>query len=212
MIISEKSKQIISYFDEILPEAKCELLYNKDYELLIAVMLSAQTTDKSVNKITPILFRQYPSLDDLNNASLNDIEEVIKTIGLYKNKAQNLKGIVKMLIEDFNYSVPRSKEELLKLPGVGVKTANVVRVELFNESEFPVDTHVDRVSKRLGYADIKDDVSVVEKKLKRKFPKEKHAKLHHQFIHFGRYYCMAKKPKCEGCKLSTYCMFNKKKY
>ena len=210
-MISKKSQAIIEYFDQILPDAKCELLYNKDYELVIAVMLSAQTTDKAVNKITPKLFSTYKTLDELNNASIEDIMEQIKSIGLYKNKAINLKGIVKMLIEDFNSIVPKNKNDLLKLPGVGVKTANVVRVELFKESEFPVDTHVERLSKRLGYASLNDDVSVVEKKMKRKFPKDKHIKLHHQFIHFGRYYCTAKNPKCKDCPLSKYCTYIKKK-
>ena len=212
MMMNKKCKDIVDYFNTILKDARCELNYTKDYELLIAVMLSAQTTDKSVNKVTSVLFNKYQTLDELNNASLDDICDIIKPIGLYKNKAINLKEIVKSLINDYDYKVPREKEELVKLKGVGVKTANVVRIEIFKESEFPVDTHVNRIAKRLGFANEKDDVAKVEEKLKKQFPKDLHAKLHHQFIHFGRYYCMAKNPKCEGCVLSKYCNFIKKKY
>ena len=211
MRISKKSNDVINYFNEILKDAKCELNYTRDYELVIAVMLSAQTTDKAVNNVTKPLFEKYSSLDALNNASIEDIESIIKPIGLYKNKALNLKGIVKALIEKFNYSVPKDKDELMTLPGVGVKTANVVRIELFKESEFPVDTHVNRIAKRLKYALEEDSVLVVEEKLKKSFPKETHAKLHHQFIHFGRYYCISRSPKCEGCKLQQYCSYFKKK-
>lgn len=208
-MISKKSLDVLDYFNRILPEARCELNYSKDYELLIAVMLSAQTTDKSVNKVTAVLFDKYNSLDELNNATLDDICAIIKPIGLYLNKAKNLKGIVKELIERFDYQVPKDKKDLITLPGVGVKTANVVRIELFKESEFPVDTHVERLSKRLNYAKEKDDVSEVERKLKKAFPKALHAKLHHQFIHFGRYYCMARNPKCNGCPLARYCNYFK---
>ena len=211
MRISKKSNDVINYFNEILKDAKCELNYTRDYELVIAVMLSAQTTDKAVNNVTKPLFEKYSSLDALNNAPIEDIESIIKPIGLYKNKALNLKGIVKTLIEKFNYSVPKDKDELMTLPGVGVKTANVVRIELFKESEFPVDTHVNRIAKRLKYALEEDSVLVVEEKLKKSFPKETHAKLHHQFIHFGRYYCISRNPKCEGCKLQQYCSYFKKK-
>lgn len=210
MRISEKSNAVINYFNDILKDARCELNYTRDYELVIAVMLSAQTTDKAVNNVTKVLFEKFPSLDALNNASLNEIENIIKPIGLYKNKAQNLKGIVEMLINKYDYVVPKSKEELITLPGVGIKTANVVRIEIFKESEFPVDTHVNRIAKRLKYAKEDDSVSLVEEKLKKSFPKEIHARLHHQFIHFGRYYCSSRSPKCDGCKLSKYCSYFKK--
>ena len=208
--MNKKAQDIVSYFNDILKDARCELNYTHDYELLIAVMLSAQTTDKSVNNVTKVLFDKYKTLDELNAATLDDICSIIKPIGLYKNKAINLKGIVKSLIEDYNYKVPKDKKELVKLSGVGVKTANVVRIEIFKESEFPVDTHVNRIAKRLSLAKESDDVLTVEEKLKRKFPKALHAKLHHQFIHFGRYYCMARNPKCEGCPLKVYCKFKLK--
>ena len=139
--------RLLNYLDVLFPTAKCELFYKRDYELVIAVMLSAQTTDKSVNAVTPVLFDKYSSLDELNNASLEDIEEILKPIGLYKNKAKNLKGIVKDLIERFNYVVPSDKEQLMTLPGVGNKTAGVIRAEIFQIPDLPVDTHILRIAK-----------------------------------------------------------------
>ena len=188
-------KPLLDYLDEILPTAKCELLYAKDYELVIAVMLSAQTTDKSVNAVTPILFKKYPSLDALYNAPLESIEEIIKPIGLYKNKAKNLKGIVKDLVERFNGVVPSDKEQLMTLPGVGNKTAGVIRAEIFQIPDLPVDTHILRISKRLNLAKKDDEPIDVERKLKKIIPEERWIKSHHQLIHFGRYYCMARSPK-----------------
>ena len=198
-------KPLLDYLDEILPTAKCELSYTKDYELVIAVMLSAQTTDKSVNAVTPILFKKYPTLDVLYDAPLEDIEEIIKPIGLYKNKAKNLKGIVKDLKERFNGVVPSNKEELMTLPGVGNKTAGVIRAEIFQIPDLPVDTHILRISKRLNLAKKDDEPIDVERKLKKIIPEERWIKSHHQLIHFGRYYCMARSPKCENCKISDMC-------
>ena len=198
-------KPLLDYLDEILPNAKCELLYAKDYELVIAVMLSAQTTDKSVNAVTPILFKKYPTLDALYDAPLEDIEEIIKPIGLYKNKAKNLKGIVKDLKESFNGVVPSNKDELMTLPGVGNKTAGVIRAEIFQIPDLPVDTHILRISKRLNLAKKDDEPIDVERKLKKLIPEERWIKSHHQLIHFGRYYCMARSPKCENCKISDMC-------
>ena len=201
----DKICKILSFLDEIYPSVGCELNYSKDYELVIAVMLSAQTTDKSVNKVTEVLFSKYDSLDKLNNASLEDIENTIKSIGLYKNKAQNLKGIVKDLIERFNYKVPTDKDDLMSLPGVGNKTAGVIRAELFKIPELPVDTHVARISKRLGLADESDEPIVIEQKLKKLIDEKRWIKSHHQFIHFGRYFCLARNPHCEECKLKDIC-------
>ena len=198
-------KPLLDYLDEILPAAKCELLYTKDYELVIAVMLSAQTTDKSVNAVTPILFKKYQTLDALYDEPLEDIEEIIKPIGLYKNKAKNLKGIVKDLKERFNGVVPSNKDELMTLPGVGNKTAGVIRAEIFQIPDLPVDTHILRISKRLNLAKKDDEPIDVERKLKKIIPEERWIKSHHQLIHFGRYYCMARSPKCENCKISDMC-------
>ena len=209
MNLKDKAYIIQKYFDEILPFASCELTYNSDYGFLISVMLSAQCTDKKVNKVTDILFNKYKSLEELDEASLSDIEETIKSLGLYKTKAKNIKVITHELLTRFNGKVPSDKNELMSLPGVGNKTSNVVRVELFKIPEFPVDTHVMRVSKRLGLTLEEDDAFTIEEKLKKIFPKEKWILLHHQFIHFGRYYCKAISPKCQGCKLEGICKFQK---
>ena len=205
MINKEKIELISSFLDELFPSVGCELNYQKDYELVIAVMLSAQTTDKSVNKVTDILFSRYKSLDELEKASLEYIENIIKSIGLYQNKAKNLKGIVHDLITRFNYVVPSDKNELMTLPGVGNKTAGVIRAELFKIPELPVDTHVERVSKRLGLAKDSDTPIEVEQKLKKLFKKERWIKTHHQLIHFGRYFCKAKGSNCANCKLNNIC-------
>ena len=200
---------LLDYLDELFPHASCELFYTKDYELVIAVMLSAQTTDKSVNAVTSVLFNKYKSLDGLNAASLEDIEEILKPIGLYKNKAKNLKGIVKDLIEKFNYVVPSDKDLLQTLPGVGNKTAGVIRAEIFKIPDLPVDTHILRISKRLNLAK-KDDVPIdVERKLKKIIPEERWIKSHHQLIHFGRYFCTARSPKCAECKIKDSCNYLK---
>ena len=201
---------LLSYLDELFPNAKCELFYTKDYELVIAVMLSAQTTDKSVNTVTSVLFNKYQSLDALNEAPLEDIENIIKQIGLYKNKAKNLKGIVKDLIERFNYQVPSDKDLLMTLPGVGNKTAGVIRAEIFKIPDLPVDTHILRIAKRLKLAKKDDEPIDVEHKLKKLIPEERWIKSHHQLIHFGRYFCTARSPMCEKCKISDMCMNNKK--
>ncbi len=196
---------ILNYLDELFPHASCELFYTKDYELVIAVMLSAQTTDKSVNQVTKVLFSKYQSLDALENAPIEDIEDTIKQIGLYKNKAKNLKGIVHDLIIRFNYQVPSDKEELMTLPGVGNKTAGVIRAEIFKIPDLPVDTHVSRIAKRLGLAKKDDEPIEVERKLKRIIPKDRWIKSHHQFIHFGRYFCTARNPQCNNCKIKDLC-------
>ena len=201
---------LLNYLDELFPSARCELFYSKDYELVIAVMLSAQTTDKSVNAVTPVLFNKYPSLENLNNAPLEDIEEILKPIGLYKNKAKNLKGIVKDLLERFNGKVPSNKDELMTLPGVGNKTAGVIRAEIFQIPDLPVDTHILRISKRLNLAKKDDEPIDVERKLKKLIPEERWIKSHHQLIHFGRYFCTARNPQCENCKISDMCI-NKRK-
>ena len=198
--------RLLDYLDELFPAAKCELFYSKDYELVIAVMLSAQTTDKSVNAVTPILFKKYPTLDALNEAPIEDIEETIKQIGLYKNKAKNLKGIVKDLIERFNYKVPSDKEQLMTLPGVGNKTAGVIRAEIFQIPDLPVDTHILRIAKRLNLAKKDDEPIDVERKLKKIIPEERWIKSHHQLIHFGRYFCTARSPQCQNCKISDMCI------
>ena len=202
-------QEIFDYLDALIPNPKCELNFNCDYELLIAVVLSAQTTDKRVNEVTKVLFTKYPTLEDINKADISSIKEIIKSIGTFNKKAVFVKEIAKTLLEKYDGVVPRTHEELEAIPGVGHKSANVVLGVLYNIPTFAVDTHVERVSKRLGLASAKDGVIQVEKKLMKKVPKDRWIRTHHQFILFGRYYCKAVKPSCDNCKLKDIC---RKKY
>ena len=198
--------KIVEYLDSLFPNPRCELNYTKDYELLIAVMLSAQTTDKRVNMVTAILFQQYPSLEALSIAKLEDIIEIIRPIGTYQRKASNVISIAKSLLEDASGIVPNDREYLESLSGIGHKTVNVVLSNLYGENCMAVDTHVSRVSKRLRLASSNDDVSQIEKKLSKKFKGYSLGRLHHQLVLFGRYHCKAKSPLCWECKLSEFCL------
>lgn len=204
----KKSNYIIKYLNELYPDAKCELNHKNDFELLIAVVLSAQTTDERVNSVTPLIFKNYKNANELASAKLKDVERIIKPIGLYHNKAINIIELSKDLVNRFNGVVPNNREDLESLRGVGRKTCNVILSNCFDVPAFAVDTHVNRVSKRLEIASKEDDVLEVEKKLMITFPKDKWNKLHHQFIFFGRYKCKAIKPECSDCKLIKYCNFN----
>ena len=201
-------EEVMSYLDEIIPNPRCELIYNKDYELLLAVMLSAQTTDKRVNMVTKELFTKYDSLDKLAEADILDLQKIIRPIGTFHKKAFNVKAIAQRLLKEQNGIVPNHRLYLESLPGVGRKTVNVVLANLFDENLIAVDTHVARVSKRLKLVGKNDDVLLIEKKLNKKFPKDKLGKLHHQLVLFGRYYCKAQKPLCENCKIKKYCIEN----
>ena len=206
--MTKKSYLTVSnYIDSLFPNAKCELFYTQDYELVIAVMLSAQTTDKAVNNVTKSLFKDYPTLKDLDNASLEDIENHIKSLGLYKNKAANIKGIAHKLLTEFDGKVPSDKKLLQTLPGIGNKSAGVIRCEVFKIPDLPVDTHIIRITNRLGIANSKDEPIDIEQKLKKIIPEESWIKSHHQLIHFGRYFCTAKLPKCSECKLRNICRY-----
>lgn len=205
MMKKNNSILIQNYLDELFPNPKCELNYSKDYELLIATVLSAQTTDKRVNEVTKILFKKYDSLEKIKDAQIDDIKEIIKPIGMVNKKSEFVKQIASYLLENYNGKVPNDELELTSIPGVGRKTSNVVRSNLFNYPAIAVDTHVTRVSKRLNIANNNDDVSIIEKKLMKEFPKDKWARLHHQLVLFGRYHCTAKKPKCNECKLNNIC-------
>ena len=205
-----KMNEIIDYLEELIPHAVCELNYNKDYELLIAVMLSAQTTDKRVNMVTGVLFEKYPSLEALRDADINDIIDIISPIGTFKKKASNIVSIANSLLEKSNGIVPNDREFLESLSGVGRKTTNVVLSNLYNEPCIAVDTHVSRVSKRLGLAKESDDVLKIEKKLTKKIPKAKLTRMHHQLVLFGRYYCKAINPECSNCRLKDMCKYYKK--
>ena len=207
----DKLQLIMDVLDSMYPDAACELNYSNPLELLIAVMLSAQTTDASVNRVTPALFERYHSAKDYAEASQADLEEMIHAIGLFRNKAKNIKAMAQKLLEDFDGEVPQSHKELESLPGVGRKTANVVMAEAFHYPSVPVDTHVARISKRLGLADPGDSVLVIEKKLREILPRERWIKMHHQFIFFGRYHCKAQNPQCKECQLIKICLEENKK-
>jgi endonuclease-3 len=202
-----KIEEILHVFEDMFPNAECELVHSNGFELLIAVMLSAQTTDKSVNQLTENLFRKYKTVEDYIKVDIRDLEQDLKRIGLYKNKAKNLKLMSQMLLDLYDGNVPSSQIELEKLPGVGRKTANVVLSVWFDVPRIAVDTHVDRVSKRLKLAYKNDSVLQVEEKLMRKIPKDKWSDTHHKMIFFGRYHCTARNPKCDGCKLKHLCRY-----
>jgi endonuclease-3 len=204
------SNQIIEYLDKLFPNPKCELNYNKDYELLIATVLSAQTTDKRVNEVTEVLFNKYDSLEKLRDADLDDIKNIIKPIGTFNKKSVFIKDIAKYLIDNCDGRVVNDEKVLTSIPGVGRKTSNVVRSNLFDYPAIAVDTHVNRVSKRLNIAKEKDEVGVVEKKLMKYFPKDKWSRLHHQLVLFGRYHCMSRNPSCDNCELKDICNYYKK--
>ena len=203
-------KKIEKYLDELFPNPKCELNYNTDYELLISIVLSAQTTDKRVNMVTSILFDKYKSLEALKEANLSDLESIIRSIGSFRKKSEYIKEISRILVDEYDSKVPRDHSLLTKLPGVGRKTANVFLAEYYNYPYIGVDTHVERVSKRLGLASKKDDVLKVEKKLEKFFIKEEWAKRHLQLVLFGRYHCKAIKPECDTCKLKDLCKEKRK--
>ncbi len=203
--MTNKLNDLFNFLDGTFPDAKCALIYNNDYELVIAVMLSAQTTDKAVNKATAVLFNKYPTIEDLANANIEDIETIISFLGMYKNKASNVIGIAKRLLEDYDGKVPNNPEYLVTLPGVGNKTKNCVLAELFNEPLLAVDTHVQRISKRLSLVKPSDSVLEMERKLVKQIPSERLIKTNHQIIWFGREICKAKNPLCEKCPLGQYC-------
>lgn len=197
--------EILNNLDELFPNARCELEHRNNYEMVVAVILSAQTTDASVNKVTKSLFQKYPTASSLANADIKDIEKEISSLGLYRNKAKAIQGMAQKLVNDYNGVVPNKMNELVKLPGVGRKCANVILSECYNIPSLAVDTHVNRVSKRLGLARKEDSVFDVERKLKRKIPRDKWIKCHHQFIFFGRYLCHSRYPECEKCPFTMIC-------
>lgn len=201
--------EAIEIMYEMFPDAECELIHKDPFQLLIAVILSAQATDVSVNKATPALFAAYPTPSALAEAPVEAIIDKIKTIGLYRNKAKNIKACAAQLLERFNGEVPRTREELVSLPGVGRKTANVVMGDAFGEPAIAVDTHVERVSKRLRICKLSANVTEVEDTLMRKIPKELWVKTHHTMIFFGRYHCLARSPKCDICPLLYMCQEGK---
>ena len=209
MKMNNNIKIIGDYLDEMFPNPKPELIFHSDYELLLAVMLSAQTTDKRVNTVTAVMFNKYPNLEKLMDAEIKDLENIIHPLGSFRKKAQYTKEIARIIVEEYNGVVPTDKDILTTLPGIGRKTANVFLSEFYGYPAIAVDTHVERVSKRLGLADINDNVLIVEKKLMNYFPKKTWAKRHLQLVLFGRYKCKAVKPLCEKCLIKDICMYKK---
>ncbi|MFV0552825.1 MAG: endonuclease III [Anaerorhabdus sp.] len=206
-----KPNEILDILEEMYPNAECELIHKNAFELAVAVVLSAQTTDVSVNKVTPKLFKKYSTPKKLAEANLEDIEECIKTIGLYRNKAKSIQGLAKGLITEFNGEMPQTMDELITLPGVGRKSANVIMSVCFGLPAIAVDTHVERISKRLNLAKKNDTVLEVEKKLMKKIDKDRWNRAHHLFIFFGRYFCTARNPQCDQCPFVQICTDKKAK-
>ena len=198
---------IINNLETMFKEAHCELDYNNDWQLLIATILSAQSTDKKVNKITPILFKKYPTLKHIKEANFDELKTIINPIGLSNTKAKNIINLAAILHDKYNSRVPSNKEELITLPGVGIKTANVVLIEYFKIPAFPVDTHVSRVSKRLNLCKETDSVTTIEKKLTSLFKEKDWASLHIRMVLFGRYICKAIKPECNNCLFKETCKY-----
>lgn len=207
-----RSVRILNVIEDMFPEAKTELNFTNLYELSIAVILSAQSTDISVNKITKDLFVEYPSVVELSQAKLSAVEDSLKTIGLYRNKAKNIILFANQVIDNYAGEIPETLEELITLAGVGRKTANVILSEHFKVPAIAVDTHVERVSKRLKIVREKYNVLETEQRLMRAFPKDRWSQAHHSLILFGRYHCKAMAPKCETCPLTDECKYYTKHF
>jgi endonuclease III len=205
MLNKEQVKYAIDQMGKLFPDAHCELNHRNPFELTISVLLSAQCTDALVNKVTKKLFEKYKSPEDYLSVPLEELQTDIRSIGLFRNKAKNIQKLSRLLLEKYNGEIPKSRDELIELPGVGRKTANVIVSVAFGEPAIAVDTHVERVSKRLAFCRWKDSVLEVEKTLMRKIPKELWSVSHHRLIFFGRYHCKAQNPQCEICPLLDIC-------
>ncbi|MBR5378470.1 MAG: endonuclease III [Bacteroidales bacterium] len=210
--IQQKYDAFVAYFEEHMPVAESELRYENPYQLLVAVILSAQCTDKRVNMTTPALFQRFPTAQEMAQSSAAEIYSYIKSISYPNNKAKNLHGMAQTLVKDFDGIVPDNLEDLQKLPGVGRKTANVMMAVAFKQPAMPVDTHVFRVSNRIGLTRNSKNVLQTEKTLVAHLPKAVMAKAHHWLILHGRYVCLARKPKCEECGITTICDYYQKKH
>ena len=209
--LQEKYDAFVAYFKEHQPVAETELVYQNPYQLLVSVILSAQCTDKRVNMTTPALFERFPSPQDMASSTVDEIYSYIKSISYPNNKSKNLLGMAQSLVKDFNGVVPDTLEELQKLPGVGRKTANVMMAVAFNQPAMPVDTHVFRVSNRIGLTKNSKNVRDTEKTLVAHLPKEVISTAHHWLILHGRYVCQARNPHCEQCGIASICDYRQKK-
>ena len=211
MLNKTQIRYCLDQMAEMFPNAHCELNHSNPFELVIAVSLSAQCTDMLVNKVTKGLFEKYKTPEDYLNVTLEELQNDIRSIGLFRNKAKNIQALCRMLLDDFHGELPMDRDVLTKLPGVGRKTANVVVSVAYNIPAIAVDTHVERVSKRLAICRIKDSVLEVEKTLMKKIPKEEWSITHHRLIFFGRYHCKAQNPNCSSCPLLDLCREGKKR-
>ncbi|MEK4056690.1 endonuclease III [Paenibacillus sp. FSL F4-0087] len=204
-------RHILETMEAMFPDAHCELNHSNAFELTVAVLLSAQCTDETVNKVTADLFKKYTSPADYLSVPLEELEQDIRRIGLYRNKAKHIQNMCRILIEQYGGDVPQEHDQLVTLPGVGRKTANVVVSNAFGVPAIAVDTHVERVSKRLALAGWDDSVLEVEKKLMKRVPRDEWTLTHHRFIFFGRYHCKAQNPQCHVCPLLDICREGKKR-
>jgi endonuclease-3 len=211
MLTKAKWDYCLSEMERMYPDAHCELVHSNPFELLIATLLSAQCTDVLVNKVTPKLFAKYKNPEDYLSVTIEELQNDIRSIGLFRNKAKNIQALSYMIINQFEGKVPPNRDLLTTLPGVGRKTANVVVSVAFDIPALAVDTHVERVSKRLGLCRWKDSVLQVEETIMKKTPMEKWSKTHHQLIFFGRYHCKAQNPQCPVCPLLDLCREGKKR-
>ncbi|MFC4735857.1 endonuclease III [Bacillus daqingensis] len=211
MLNRTQIREVLDTMEAMYPDAECELTHSNSFELTIAVLLSAQATDALVNKVTPALFDKYKSPEDYLAVPLEELEQDIRRIGLFRSKAKNIQKLCRSLIDDFDGDIPKERDELVKLAGVGRKTANVVTSVAFGRPAIAVDTHVERVSKRLGLCRWKDSVLEVEKALMKKIPEAEWSDTHHRMIFFGRYHCKAQKPACPECPLLYLCREGKKR-
>ena len=207
MTLKNKYRYLIEYFEKNMPIAESELNFENSYQLIVAVILSAQCTDKRVNMTTPALFERYPDAEALSKATVEDIYELIKSISYPNNKSKNLLGMAKVLMSDFNGIVPDDVDKLQILPGVGRKTANVVASVAFNKPAMAVDTHVFRVSARIGLTKNAKNPLETERQLVKYIPESLIPKAHHWLILHGRYVCKARKPECEKCGINTICEY-----
>ena len=210
MTKKERFNLFVDYFEEHMPVAETELNYSNGFELLVAVILSAQCTDKRVNQVTPALFQAFPVPEVMALSSQDEIFHYIRSVSYPNNKSKHLVGMANMLVNDFNSKVPMTVDELQLLPGVGRKTANVVASVLYDVPTMPVDTHVFRVSERVGLTTRAKNPLESEKQLVKGFPKNKLNIAHHWLILHGRYVCLARKPKCNECGISSFCSYFKK--
>ncbi|WP_257351798.1 endonuclease III [Pseudalkalibacillus decolorationis] len=211
MLTKNQIREVLDTMGEMFPDAHCELKHSNPFELTIAVLLSAQCTDALVNKVTPGLFEKYKTPEDYLAVPLEELQNDIRSIGLFRNKGKNIRKLCEMIIHEYGGEVPKTRDELIRLPGVGRKTANVIVSVAFGEPSIAVDTHVERVSKRLAICKWKDSVLEVEKTLMRKIPNEEWSETHHRLIFFGRYHCKAQNPQCDVCPLFYLCREGQKR-